>query len=497
MPLTCPPRPPHRVPLGGPASPTRGVAALPTGSSPPGRGFQRLGRPGLLISRFHPCLAHRAPARDVARNAALWCGRFGGGLTLAVPVKPTRWGCGFWRPARARLGRARRAGAERDRALLSPTQLRSGLPGPILLGPVLLGPVLLGPVLLGPVLLGPVLLGPVLLGPVLLGPVLLGPVLLGPIPLGPVLSSPALFGPALFSSELAGRAPSNCAWRDRNLRRVRRAAPVGSRGGRLHLLDSPAFALGQGPGVAETRENAPHIRWFDRACRAPLLLDGNPEPGDEPHPFVRAQGAVRRIRSAAQIVEHDLLAARAHAPIVPESAMVIAAERRSTVNRVNGNGRDPGGGAFETWLRERSDAELAALFAARPDLVTPVPAGIDALASRAARRLSLERALDDLDRFSLQVLEVLLALPSPVPADRLEQVLGTPAVPLGRCLAALRARALTWHTGGGFRPSPGLRAVISEPRVPAGPAGSHPSRRHSMGSLTACARWTRRRPLRR
>jgi hypothetical protein len=144
------------------------------------------------------------------------------------------------------------------------------------------------------------------------------------------------------------------------------------------------------------------------------------------------------------------------------------------VTRVNGSGRHAGGGPFGAWLRERSDAELVALLAVRSDLVTPVPTGVDALASRAASRLSLERALDDLDQFSLHVIEALLALPSPVTAARLEDVLGAPLEALSQCLAALRARALTWNGEGGFRPAPGLRAVISQPRLPAGPGRVSP-----------------------
>ncbi|HUK67988.1 MAG TPA: helicase-associated domain-containing protein [Streptosporangiaceae bacterium] len=136
---------------------------------------------------------------------------------------------------------------------------------------------------------------------------------------------------------------------------------------------------------------------------------------------------------------------------------------------MSGVGRRTGGDGFGTWLRRRSDAELAALFAVRPDLVTPAPAGIDALASRAARPLSLERALDGLDRFSLHVIEALLALPSPVAAGSVQGVLGVSPGALNRCLAALRARALAWQTEDGYRPAPGLRAVISAPRLPEDP----------------------------
>ncbi|MFD0803881.1 helicase, partial [Streptomonospora algeriensis] len=75
-------------------------------------------------------------------------------------------------------------------------------------------------------------------------------------------------------------------------------------------------------------------------------------------------------------------------------------------------GRDTGGRAptFTAWLRNRTDAQLAALFALRPDLVTPVPADIAALAARATARPAVLRVLDRLDRFGLQVLEGLVAL---------------------------------------------------------------------------------------
>ena len=182
---------------------------------------------------------------------------------------------------------------------------------------------------------------------------------------------------------------------------------------------------------------------------------------------------MRRVRRPAQVAGHKLLATQAHTLAVPEPTRVMAAERGSTVNWMSGNGPDAEDG-FGTWLRERSDAELAALFAARPDLVTPAPSGVDALASRAARRLSLERALDDLDQFSLHVIEALLTLQPPVPAGQLEGVLRAPRGPLSRCLAALCARALAWYTEGGFRPAPGLRAIISKPCLPAGPGRVSP-----------------------
>jgi Helicase conserved C-terminal domain len=56
-------------------------------------------------------------------------------------------------------------------------------------------------------------------------------------------------------------------------------------------------------------------------------------------------------------------------------------------------------------LRTAPDEGLAALIQLRPDLAVPVPSDISALASRAQSRVSVARALDGLDRFTLEVLD--------------------------------------------------------------------------------------------
>ncbi|GAB3817400.1 helicase-associated domain-containing protein [Micromonospora zhanjiangensis] len=56
-------------------------------------------------------------------------------------------------------------------------------------------------------------------------------------------------------------------------------------------------------------------------------------------------------------------------------------------------------------LRALPDDALAALLQLRPDLVVPVPADLSALAVRAQSRVSVARALDGLDQFTLQVLD--------------------------------------------------------------------------------------------
>lgn len=56
-------------------------------------------------------------------------------------------------------------------------------------------------------------------------------------------------------------------------------------------------------------------------------------------------------------------------------------------------------------LRSLPDDALGALLRQRPDLVVPVPADISALAVRAQSRVSVARALDGLDEFTLRILD--------------------------------------------------------------------------------------------
>lgn len=96
-------------------------------------------------------------------------------------------------------------------------------------------------------------------------------------------------------------------------------------------------------------------------------------------------------------------------------------------------------------LRQRSDVELAALLRARIDLLHPTPTDLAALAQRAGSTVSVNRALDHLDRFTLQVVESMAALAEPSSRD---QVLATfPAdlhEPVGHALDLLRGQALIW-----------------------------------------------------
>ncbi|MBB2748015.1 UNVERIFIED_ORG: hypothetical protein FHR35_007896 [Microbispora rosea subsp. rosea] len=142
---------------------------------------------------------------------------------------------------------------------------------------------------------------------------------------------------------------------------------------------------------------------------------------------------------------------------------------------------------FSEWLRGRSDERLRALVAARPELVTPVPAHIDGLAARACSPSAIGRALDRLDRFSLAVLETLALRPGPadretvlsllrraVPADRDDEALGSA---LDAALDVLTTRALVYGPDDALLPAPGVADAL-EPPAALGPPVAEVFRHH-------------------
>ncbi|EME99829.1 helicase C-terminal domain-containing protein [Streptomyces mobaraensis NBRC 13819 = DSM 40847] len=149
-----------------------------------------------------------------------------------------------------------------------------------------------------------------------------------------------------------------------------------------------------------------------------------------------------------------------------------------TTSRETGSGGGRAGGGPRTLaeeLRARPDEALAELLRARPDLVNPVPGDLTQLATRAATRASVARALDRLDRFVLQVAEALAVAPDPCPYERLAGLMtgDEPTDPrvaaeLPRAVAELRRQALVW--GGDDR----LRLVRTARELLA-PSASRPS----------------------
>ncbi|MFF0015753.1 helicase-associated domain-containing protein [Streptomyces sp. NPDC005374] len=125
-------------------------------------------------------------------------------------------------------------------------------------------------------------------------------------------------------------------------------------------------------------------------------------------------------------------------------------------------------------LRARDDVSLAALLRARPDLITPVPTDLTQLATRAGTRASVVRALERLDRFTLQTAEALAVAADPAPYAELLALLtgdeGSPAVSaaLPHALAALREQALVWGDDDRLR-------LVRTARELLAPSPQHPS----------------------
>ncbi|MEU9580890.1 helicase-associated domain-containing protein [Streptomyces chilikensis] len=148
-------------------------------------------------------------------------------------------------------------------------------------------------------------------------------------------------------------------------------------------------------------------------------------------------------------------------------------------------------------LRARDDASLSALLRARPDLVSPVPTDLTQLATRAGTRASVARALERLDRFTLQTAEALAVASDPASYDELLRLMAgeqgddpdASASPVARALPhavdKLREQALVWGDDDRLRlvrtarelmapsprhPSPtGLGPTVAEAAVPMSP----------------------------
>ncbi|MCX5200462.1 helicase C-terminal domain-containing protein [Streptomyces sp. NBC_00237] len=125
-------------------------------------------------------------------------------------------------------------------------------------------------------------------------------------------------------------------------------------------------------------------------------------------------------------------------------------------------------------LRTRPDPSLAALLRTRPDLLNPVPGDLTLLATRAGTRASVVRALERLDRFSLQAAEALAVAQDPAPYDVLLHLMtgdeGDPATAaaLPHAVHTLREQALVWGADDRLR-------LVRTARELLAPSATHPS----------------------
>ena len=113
-----------------------------------------------------------------------------------------------------------------------------------------------------------------------------------------------------------------------------------------------------------------------------------------------------------------------------------------------------------------------ALLGARPDLATPAPQDSSQLASRAATRSSIHRALDGLDRLELFVLDALLVAGQTSSAELISMVHADRAR-TATALQRLHDLALVWEAPGGIRALSGVADALRG--MPVGLSGLRPA----------------------
>ncbi|MFD8072441.1 helicase-associated domain-containing protein [Streptomyces sp. NPDC059718] len=127
-------------------------------------------------------------------------------------------------------------------------------------------------------------------------------------------------------------------------------------------------------------------------------------------------------------------------------------------------------------LRARGDDALSALLRARPDLLNPVPNDLSQLATRAGTRASVVRALERLDRFTLQTAEALAVAPDGAGHDALAALMGPEsAEALPGAVATLRAQALLWGEDDRLRLVRTARDILAPAAGTPSPTGLGPT----------------------
>ena len=123
--------------------------------------------------------------------------------------------------------------------------------------------------------------------------------------------------------------------------------------------------------------------------------------------------------------------------------------------------------SYADYLRALDDAALISMFNHRPDLVTPVPPDMASLAVRASSAPSLARAVDALNKWQLQVLEVCAILPEPFTEKDVTALTEKSALFV---IPGLVERGLLYTDKDGLRTPTTLKEVLGNEIAGLGPA---------------------------
>ncbi len=125
--------------------------------------------------------------------------------------------------------------------------------------------------------------------------------------------------------------------------------------------------------------------------------------------------------------------------------------------------------SFAEELRSRSDAEISTLFSARPDLLSPVPTDVSALAARASSMPSVMRARDGLTKWELDILTAATILNEPFGPIELLSITAKSAK---SAISTLWLRGLIYKDGERYRIPANVRTLMGETPAGLGPNSS-------------------------
>jgi len=123
--------------------------------------------------------------------------------------------------------------------------------------------------------------------------------------------------------------------------------------------------------------------------------------------------------------------------------------------------------SYADYLRALDDDALIAIFTHRPDLITPIPPDMASLAVRASSAPSLARAVDGLNRWQLQILEIAAILAEPFTEKELTSLSDKSALFV---LPTLIERGLLYSDKDGLRTPANLKEVLGNEIAGLGPA---------------------------